>query len=554
MHTDYVFIKTLSPNASTRDRELQRHNARRHAALVYHSRDKARRQTILRQSKALTLPPFLPPSFTLSPDGTTAQSQSGHTTEYCLTSRSPDADSEPVQLVVTETDEHGSICKVLCQPTIATVVNGAVQRRSSTQRQPVKLYRQISPMQLGPSSDTPSFARARDYFFGIGVPNNFPIFEMFNVANYRSHIFFDLLREDLFRNAWMGLIHIIRSTLSPNPAMKQEAWRHRGIAFAHVRQSIACPNYAQNSILIPSVVFLAWTARTSGDFTEVETHKRVLAVLVQKMGGLDKLGFNGHVKACVLQFEALSVIDSGQSIFGRERHTQSPVYPTEPMSTTLHGKITALPAGFSEMASSYILPLDLIDILSRVTGYLETSKREQLSRDVNVTWDPHRNMDFWEACSSLAIPGVDFNKFLALTLLLYIALDFSPIRSALRVTDHFSIPRSTLLAQIHLLKVHVSHPMQRECWIWMYMVLLDAWSENGELMPEAGQVLLMQFLDFFPDIRSWNALEAVLRRFFWTDKFKRSCYSSWDALTLARGARDFGDLTETPWVVGHSCL
>ena len=564
MHSDYVFIKTLGPGASARDRELRDQNARSHAALVSHSRSKIRRQNALGKSKALTVQPFLAPSF---PEGEppadliAGQSQSGHSAKYRITTLSQqaqhspstsadssslcpcdDADFGPVQLLrcAQEGVEDGSEVRVLHHPP-ATVIEDTVTRVLKSQPEPVKVYRDINPIytQLynGPSSNTPSFAKALAYYFGNDLPNNFAVYKIFDVARHHSQILFDLLAETHFRHAWVAQSLAVKSKLWPNSAMKEQAWRYGGIALDQVRRSIADREYLINGALIVSVMFLGWTARVAGQIDEAETHQKFLAVLVQRSGGLDNLGFDG-IKAYLLQWESFWAIDRGYSVFAKERHTRPPVYPWEPYSASLRETINRFPVGFNCMASAGILPLDVIDILSQITRYLQPSEREHLFKEVNVILQPRKHIDFWEACSSLAIPDIDFNKCLCLTLLLYTALEFSPIRLTLRVMYIFTIPRDSLLRQIHLLGDHISDPSQRECWIWMYMVLLNAWSENGELSPSAGKVLLTQFLESFPELRSWNSLEAVLRRFFWTEKFKHSCHSSWDALLLARGARD----------------
>ena len=563
MHSDYVFIETPRPGASARDRELRDQNARSHAALVSHSRARSRRQDALRKSKALTTQPPLAPSF---PEGepsamsTAGQSRSGHSAEYRITTlpqqaqHSPstsadssslcpcdDADFGPVQRsrCAQETDEDGSKVRVLHYAG-CTVIEDTVTRVLKSQPEPVKVYRAVNPIytQLynGPSSNTPSFAKAREYYFGNDVPNNFAVYKIFDVANHHSQILFDLLAEGHFRHAWVAQSLAVKSKLWPNPAINEKAWRYGGIALDQVRRSIADREYLINGALTVSVMFLGWTARVAGRIDEAETHKKFLAVLVQRSGGLENLGFDG-IKAYLLQWESFWAIDRGYSVFARERHIRPSVYPSEPYSASLRETIKSFPAGFADMASACILPLDLIDLLSQITRYLQPSEREHLFMEVNVILQPRKHIDFWEACSSLAIPGIDFNKYLCLALLLYTALEFSPIRSTLRVMYVFTIPRDSLLRQMHLLGDHISHRSQRECWIWMYMVLLNAWTESDELNPTAAKMLLPQFLDFFPEIRSWHGLEAVVRRFFWTEEFRHSCHSSWDALLLARGAR-----------------
>ena len=530
MYSDFAFVETLPPNASVRERQLQRADARSHTARISH-RNKARNQTLGQRYTKPTGPSASLPSLKPSPDRTRPRIE--HAQEIRL--------GEEVQLLVTDRNEEEHTDIIAYHPS-SSHPDDASQRLLKHRKQPPKFKWGIDFLQLlyaGPASDTASFSRAREYVFNVAVPNDFPIFTIFDVTNTNSEILFELCQQDHYRNVWIGLAHLLGSALSPSPFLRHEAWRHLGIALAQLRQRMASPDYPGNGALIPTVIFLGMIARASGDLEDARSHKTYLPILVKKMGGLDNLGFNGYIKACVLQWDSSCAIKTGgQSIFAGDRRTKPPLYPGFPLSATLQRKIAGLPSGLRDMVSARVLPLDLIGILCRIASYLEPSKKQQLLEDVSVSWNPRQNTDFWEACSSLAIPGVDFNKFLCLTLFLYIALEFSPIPSASRALALFSIPRAKLLAQLHLLESHISHPSQRECWIWMYMVLLDAWSENERLVPSVGEMLLPQFLEAFPEITSWNRLDEVLRRFFWTEKFKRSCHSSWDALLLARGARD----------------
>ena len=541
-YSDFAFVETLPPDASARERQLQRADARSHTARISH-RNKSRQQALGQRHTSPTGPPVSLPSLKPFSSRARPHAQIDHSSKDCIYNRTPCAQyieesrvDKEVQLLVTDRDEDGRTDIIAYHPDDTT------QRLLKYRKQPPKLKQGIDFLPLlysGPASNTASFRRAREYVFNVAVPNDFPIFAIFDVTNTNSEKLFELCQQDHYRNVWIGLAHLLGSALSSSPFLRHEAWRHLGIALAQLRQRMASPDYPGNGALIPTVIFLGMIARASGDLEDARSHKTYLPILVEKMGGLDKLGFNGYIKACVLQWDSSCAINTGgQSIFACHRRTKPPVYPGYPLSAMLRNEIAGLPSGLRDMVYARVLPLDLIGILCRIASHLEPSRKEQLLKDVNVTWNPRRNSDFWEACSSLSIPGVDFNKFLCLALFLYIALEFSPIPSASRALALFSIPRAKLLAQLHLLESHISHPSQRECWIWMYMVLLDAWSENEKLIPSVEKVLLPQFLGAFPEITSWNTLEEVLRRFFWTEEFKRGCHSSWDALLLARGARD----------------
>ena len=200
-------------------------------------------------------------------------------------------------------------------------------------------------------------------------------------------------------------MHLIRSATAPETSSRQDAFWHVGVALAKLRRAIADPKYSTDDYLVGSVLFLALLACTYGDIAGFELYKKNLAHLIKQLGGFDGLGYHGLLKACVLQWESFWEVDGAQTIFRQDRLMKSPTYPEPPVPPSIRKKISTLPWGFEHLASSCMLPLDLIEILSRVNEYHRPKKRLQLSKQLDPAWHQQKHADFWEACSSLAIPG-----------------------------------------------------------------------------------------------------------------------------------------------------
>ena len=334
-------------------------------------------------------------------------------------------------------------------------------------------------------------------------------------------------------NFFQGTMHLIRSAIAPETSSNQDAWRHTGAALSKLRGAIADPNNPSDDYLVGTVLFLALLARAYGDLAGFEVHKTNLAILVKQRGGLDGLGYDGLLKACCLQWGSFWDLDGAQKIFPDGPIIEPPKYPESPISPSLRKKTSALPRGFELLASAYTLPIDLIEILSRIAEYQSPTKRTELSKQLNPAWQKRKNADFWEACSSLAIPGPDFNKFLCLTLLLYTANEFSPISRGVKGMQLYSAPRMLLMKQIQLLKPLVTEQIQRECWMWIWMVAIDSWSERTFITP-VGEMLLLQFRQEFSEIETWTELDAVLSKFFYSESFRAASRAYWEYVPGAR--------------------
>ena len=247
MHSEFAFVETLPPDASARERELQRADARRHTARISH-RNRARKQTLGQCYTTPTAQPAALPSLKPSPDRTRPQAQIGQRIEYCVHTHTPRAQhvreirvDEEVHLLVPERDEDERT-DIVSYHLSSSYPDDAPQRllKYSYQQQQPKFKRGIDFLQLlytGPASNTASFSRAREYVFNVAVPNVFPIFTIFDVTNTNSENLFELFRQDHYRNVWIGLAHLLGSALSPSPFLRQEAWRHLGVALAQLRHS-----------------------------------------------------------------------------------------------------------------------------------------------------------------------------------------------------------------------------------------------------------------------------------------------------------------------------
>ena len=329
------------------------------------------------------------------------------------------------------------------------------------------------------------------------------------------------------------MVHLLKSVTAPETSSKQDTWRHTGVALAQLRSAIAeTPSYNDDELIL-SVLFFAMLARAQGDASGFGIHAKNLAILVRERGGVNQLGYQGLLKSCVLQFDGFFAADSSQTMFPEGRELTPPVYPDPLMPPSFRKKVSELPLGFEHLALSGKVPLDLIEILERLATHSRSEDGVTPSKQLNLAWTQAKYPDFWSACPALATPGPNFDKFLCMSLLLYSANEFRPVRTSTGggVTGMwlYSSSRTLLAQQIHLLGPLITGRTERQFWMWMWMVVIDSWSERGRLTA-TGERLLWGFREEFPEIMTWRELERVSKEFFWSEKLLAACMGYWECL------------------------
>lgn len=265
--------------------------------------------------------------------------------------------------------------------------------------------------------------------------------------------------------------------------------------------------------------------------------------MIRDRGGLANTGFEGFVKALTLQFAPPDCIplslcfqqpsyyqpneyfDPSDVFFYDTRAVLAgvPMPPSSYPGMELSAGIQRLPHGFRCLINKAVLSVNTIRLLCRIeqarTTYASSPEwgREQPSSF--GAWQPAEHSDFWECCPSISRTSPDLEKYLCLALLLYTANEFAPERTFHKGMALYSGPRTVLAAEIGMLdRVRLS-PTQRKCWMWIWWVLIDSWTEHNSLT-DVGSLLTSQFWAVFPEVSDSASLRWVLEPFFWGGNFE----------------------------------
>ncbi|KIX04471.1 uncharacterized protein Z518_05339 [Rhinocladiella mackenziei CBS 650.93] len=324
-----------------------------------------------------------------------------------------------------------------------------------------------------------------------------------------------------------------------------------------------------DDLTIITVLFLAVVTRAINDMPSHEVHKRSIATLVSARGGLDRLvGHDGLARCTLMQWESFWALNTGQSIFPDSRPAYAPIYPLNPIPSPLVQKISLLPLGFQRLAHRQRLALDVLDVLSRTAeAQIEHDLHGTIVEDSDVFRNkPRRFSDFWEACTCLGAPDevrVDgtlepnLEKLIILAVLLYCLHTFSPMRavtavyngSRLKLTN--DAPRrvrrnaAAESGSPPIMKddseVQMEIDEEDDVLLWIYFVLVDSWrAANDSLLPQ-GLALMANIDARFPErMANWEGCQAVLKKFFWNDKFIMRCRAFWAVGAATEHGRDDG--------------
>lgn len=325
-------------------------------------------------------------------------------------------------------------------------------------------------------------------------------------------------------------MHLIKSLFTPQSRSAQTALRHQGAALAQLQRAISQSWARVDDYTICSVLMIALLARLYGNQQSHAIHCHYLQKMVEQRGGLDDLVFDGVTRCAILQWESFWALDTGRSAFQGLRQLKAPIYPSVPLPSELRLRVNKLPVGFQRLAHQGKLAIDVLELLGRVAT--QTPAKSTLSINT-AQWSRRKYDDFWEACRCLADPRPGLQKFLCLALLLYCVDEYSPQRQFRRGMTIFGGPRALLTRELP--KLSCRDEAETECLMWIWMVVVDAWSSDCEKdgdLPPIGLQCLHDLRRAFPNITTWEDMRSVLRKFFWSRRFSSACEAFWAHLGI----------------------
>lgn len=191
-----------------------------------------------------------------------------------------------------------------------------------------------------------------------------------------------------------------------------------------------------------------------------------------------------------------------------------------------------LPTGFIDLVLAGRMSsanMQTIEKISRIHRLSACAKRPN-SAKIDLRSKNRKYNHYWEAFPQLQLshPTVlSLDELLQLALLQYCCYTITPSRPCRSLYESSKIKMTTHLCSTH--GINVSSLAEYQCMIWVSMITIYAWQAPFNALNKAGQLLLDHIKTHYPfkSLR-WNALEDVVKRFYWTDALVSFCKYQWE--------------------------
>ncbi|KIW38266.1 uncharacterized protein PV06_09247 [Exophiala oligosperma] len=388
------------------------------------------------------------------------------------------------------------------------------------------------PFDVLPGQRTPCVRTALDYYTQVLSPLHEPLLMAMNTVNPMMTWVYPLILNH--ESAFHGAVALSQAYLEKrqNPIMpfSREVDFHRRKAIAvlseHLSKQDKRPDERPDDATLMTVLALA--ALDVLDGSDNIAHRKGLALVVARKGGLDKLGCRGLVKAYLIQFDYFWMLETGaQSIFPLAKRKQNRIYPQHPFDSDMLELIGTLPDGFKSLAYQGTLGVDVVEILSRVNRFaLAKENNLHLPLINDPIPDGQDYQDIFDTCSCLhasASTVHSLEKNICLAIILFCFDIHSPAGISAKITPYRGA-RQELTRSLRFTPCR--NAAERACLIWIWMIVIASWKLDHDLSHES-LWLCQTFFEKFPEARSWSAISHAMQQFLWYEPLKQAWRTSW---------------------------
>ncbi|EXJ71995.1 uncharacterized protein A1O5_04498 [Cladophialophora psammophila CBS 110553] len=343
----------------------------------------------------------------------------------------------------------------------------------------------VDPLYWLPYDKDENAYQAVDYFANIAAPALRPVYEIFNITSVYTSLFLECITEsESFYHAGIARLCVTADLLrSSGRKPTFSVLLHQAKAITHLRHEIEKTTQPTN-MMLATILFLIAIDIAIGQQSSANMHRINLARLVRARGGLDALGHDGFEKATFMQFDNIYSLERGPSTLVPPRRYR-PKYPPFPLSPRFFTIISVFPDGFQCLARHRLLPLEMIELLSRIAATVRRCFGSTVYVPFSATANPfhseRRKYDsFSDACPWLLAPEDNVHpllKPLTLALLLWCCNAYSAIRAStvvytgvLRALTMRLLRAPVILEPPANLRTHLAEAADDEdCMLWVWM-------------------------------------------------------------------------------------
>ncbi|KAK6375303.1 hypothetical protein LTR64_003426 [Lithohypha guttulata] len=375
-------------------------------------------------------------------------------------------------------------------------------------------------------------------FFETMMPSYTAAYDVFNVPNIIKQEWPLYMNHEVFLWTEASAIQgLYESLQNPDKPPSQKVLLYQAKALSCLKQELLKTKNGQlDDYLVMSIFVLAALSLMAGDEVAHNAHKTILRTAFAAAGGLHNYG--SFVRNTTMRLDSFwrSTADEPKEpavpLLLPSRLPKMPSHPFAPELCTIVGN---LPVGFQELAIQRKLPLDILEVLARISNPSQKPLSAVLSESSGSSQDNRSPatqcgmyVDFWESCPSLSSNRKDANgeppleRLLSLALLIY-----ATNRDGTNPLRMYNCITNGAIYDLHhdLSHCEVRRSKEEEhCLFWIWTVTIDAMRNRfGELTAQ-GEQLLEQQKKRFPGMVGTEKEEKLLQRFwFASNRSNGSC-------------------------------
>jgi hypothetical protein len=364
-------------------------------------------------------------------------------------------------------------------------------------------------------------ASTTDHFAHVVVPNQAPVWKIFNVTNIIPQEYLRLLQHEDYRFTVVASVHarknLAEATLNTSPKL----FRAQANGLVQLRKRLARLNEQVDTVVVITVCTLLILAWKTADMAAWAIHARHLSNIIEAAGSAE---LSDWVKSQIMQWE---ICFSYQprfrlNVMPETYRRNPPQFLKFPLDSRTAMMLNKLPSGFASLAHNNNLSLQTIEVILRA---VEASNNREYCTGIEQFSDvPRKYYDFWHACPCLPryyddqdIPSLE--QLVVQALILYSFRNFADatwtsavvlgMRGVLTRSVQKFVPRAT---------------SEEDALVWVWMNIVDAWRRESdyELTPEGEQLMKTLWTKHW-FIHGEASVAFRLRLFFSNLDFERRC-------------------------------
>ncbi|KAI1615885.1 hypothetical protein EDD36DRAFT_417370 [Exophiala viscosa] len=326
--------------------------------------------------------------------------------------------------------------------------------------------------------------------------------------------------------------------------------RHRGAAMLELRNALVETGRSRSDLILLTMSTLLTLNYMINDVDSFEVHLRALENMLKSYEAAEDSPLRSFVRGRVLAFGVLaSFLHAQQPSYATRinepgHRISTLTYPGLPFPADLCTVVAKLPEGFSEVALSRSIAIEIISFLVKLTELIDyiSSAPDEDASTTRPEMTMQRAIYDLQCLSALPLTAIEAQMargLLAFLLHLYNQLSFRiplarPLRPILEAfNEHHEIPRN--------------HWLQR-CLLWSSTVIASAWDTQIDASPQ-NHVILDRLVSRVSEGRSWESLEVNMRKFYWHDHLADEWEICWRATKFRigqhrRGASQISSLSQ----------